>query len=48
MRMRNHTGQSTIEYLIVAMAVIAALVAVRGPFRAKVISVMRSAISRVR
>lgn len=44
----NHVGQSTIEYLIVAAVIIAALLAVRGLLRNRVQAIFRNAINQVR
>ena len=43
----GRTGQSTIEYLVVAAAIVAALVWVRWQFQAKASNLMSSAIGRI-
>lgn len=46
-RGRGIAGQSTIEYLIVAGAIVAALLVVRWQFQAKAANLMNSAINRI-
>ncbi len=43
----NPIGQSTIEYLIVAGAIVAALLVVRWQFQARASNLMNSAINRI-
>ena len=46
-RSRNRRGQSVVEYLVIAAAVIAALIAVRGAYQAATQNFMQAAVDAI-